>query len=158
MHRSMYTYACIPSHTWLTAGRINLGLWRKAMWKQMRQEKDKQKPFLKVCKEELIWNQILFMYHKARPYFHISANTWVWLLRAKCDQSTHSAFVLNFLSQALAQLNQGNTVSPSSSVWPPNKSAALLDIQELWLFISGALVWNTCSFTQQRENAVDPLS
>ena len=32
-----------------------------------------------------------------------------------------TAFVLNFLSQALTQLNQGNTVSLSSSVWPPNR-------------------------------------
>lgn len=31
------------------------------------------------------------------------------------------AFMLNFLSQALTQLNQGNTVSPSSCVWPPNR-------------------------------------
>lgn len=30
------------------------------------------------------------------------------------------ASVLNFLSRALTQLNQDNTVSPSSCVWPPN--------------------------------------
>lgn len=154
----MHIYVCIYNHTWLTTRSIDRHnrLMKERNMKR-RQGKTSKNLFLRSAKNWFENRSCLCSTGDILIFTSPSALGSDFL-----DPTVTKAliaFVLNFLSRALAGLNQDSTVSPSSSVWSPNRECTtLLDVRELWLFIGGVLVWNTCAFTQPRGNAVDPLS